>query len=87
MYSAATSLPGLNIVLDLVQIKTIGTRAAASKERGHPKAHRFTEDDFASGRAHQVFTQTQSGLELRSHLSVGHESRRLVPELEMLLGP
>jgi len=54
--SGATSLPGLNIVLDLVKSRPLGPRSTSTKERGHPKAHRFTEDDFASGRAHQVFT-------------------------------
>jgi len=73
----------LNIVLDLVKSRTIGTaQPPKPRDADIPEAWLTTKDDFGVG-GHQVFTLDQSDLEQnpRSHPSVGHESRRLVLEL------
>ncbi len=59
-FSRTAGLPRLNIILELVEIKTIGATSRLKPRCLHiPEAHGFTtEDDFTRGRAHQVFTQT-----------------------------
>src|SRR4028119_1390340 len=62
--SRAASLPRLNVILDFVQVQTVSTaQGLQPRALEIPETHRFTaENDFASRRAHQVFTQTGGAL-------------------------
>ena len=60
VFSRAAHLPGLNIILELVEAQAVGAPQGLQPGTAEvPEAHGLTtEDDLAGGRAHQVLTKT-----------------------------
>lgn len=76
--SSTTNLPGLDVVLELVQAQTVGTTERLKPRTAEiPETHGFTtEDDFAGGRTHQVLAKTcrsHGGTDVCAETLVSHQ--------------